>query len=149
MLATDISASECLSYWVNSVASTGIFVKNPEATWNVIGVHGVPAGWTVISNSESGGGSNINFPVTLIQGDNGELGINLYNYLISVLPENTSVSCPNDEYGIGEIILQGFGNANMIRVMAQSENIKNIFITNPMMSEEALTLTLHSNGYYI
>lgn len=33
--------------WVNDVASTGTFVKNSTATWNVTGVHGVPSGWTV------------------------------------------------------------------------------------------------------
>lgn len=33
--------------WVSGVASTGIFVKNSAATWNVTGVNGVPTGWTV------------------------------------------------------------------------------------------------------
>lgn len=47
MLATDISAGNCLSYWVNDVASTGTFVKNPDATWDVVGGNGVPRGWTV------------------------------------------------------------------------------------------------------
>jgi hypothetical protein len=47
MLATDISASSCLSGWVNGVASTGTFVKNKNATWNVTGASGVPSGWTV------------------------------------------------------------------------------------------------------
>ena len=32
MLATDISATDCLSSWVNGVASTGTFVKNADAT---------------------------------------------------------------------------------------------------------------------
>ena len=39
-----------LSYtnrWVSSVASTGTFVKNATATWNVTGANGVPSGWTV------------------------------------------------------------------------------------------------------
>ena len=35
------------SNWVDGVASTGTFVKNKDATWNVIGVNGVPTGWTV------------------------------------------------------------------------------------------------------
>lgn len=34
------------------------------------------------------GGSNLTFPVTLVEGDNGQLGIDLYNYII-------------DKYGIG------------------------------------------------
>lgn len=39
--------------WVEDVASTGIFVKNGDATWDVtIGVDGVPKGWTVCTESE-------------------------------------------------------------------------------------------------
>lgn len=33
--------------WVKGVASTGTFVKNSAATWNVTGVSGIPTGWTV------------------------------------------------------------------------------------------------------
>ena len=32
--------------WVNGVASTGTFVKNAAANWNVTGVNGIPSGWT-------------------------------------------------------------------------------------------------------
>ena len=35
--------------WVSGVASSGTFVKNSAATWNVTGVHGVPTGWTVVT----------------------------------------------------------------------------------------------------
>ena len=35
------------SNWVNGVASTGRFVKNSAAEWDVTGVHGIPNGWTV------------------------------------------------------------------------------------------------------
>lgn len=47
MLATDISASNCLTNWVDGVASSGTFVKNKNATWNVTGDSGVPSGWTI------------------------------------------------------------------------------------------------------
>ena len=33
--------------WVDGVAATGTFVKNGDATWNEIGVDGVPTGWTI------------------------------------------------------------------------------------------------------
>lgn len=33
--------------WVDGVAATGTFVKNPDATWNVRGVNGIPEGWTI------------------------------------------------------------------------------------------------------
>ena len=35
------------SNWVNGVASTGTFVKNSAAQWDITGVNGIPAGWTV------------------------------------------------------------------------------------------------------
>lgn len=47
MLATDISAYNCLYSWVNKVSSTGTFVKNKNATWNVTGTSGIPSGWNI------------------------------------------------------------------------------------------------------
>ena len=38
--------------WVSGVSSSGTFVKNSEATWNVTGYNGVPEGWTVQTASE-------------------------------------------------------------------------------------------------
>ena len=35
--------------WVSGVASTGTFVKSVDATWDVTGIHGVPTGWTVMT----------------------------------------------------------------------------------------------------
>ena len=52
MLATDISATGCLTNWVSNVASTGTFVKNPDATWEVYGNSGIPNGWTVKFDGE-------------------------------------------------------------------------------------------------
>ena len=39
--------SEYTSNWVGGISSTGTFVKNVAATWDVTGVNGVPSGWTV------------------------------------------------------------------------------------------------------
>ena len=33
--------------WVSGVASSGTFVKNSAATWDVTGINGIPSGWTV------------------------------------------------------------------------------------------------------
>lgn len=35
--------------WVNNVASSGTFVKNSAAQWNVTGTNGIPSGWTVVT----------------------------------------------------------------------------------------------------
>ena len=67
MLATDISATWCLYNWVYSVASSGTFVKNPEATWDVVGDSGVPSGWTVKFDGEEDDGieTTLQFPLYL------------------------------------------------------------------------------------
>ena len=55
MMATDISADNCLYEWVSGVAASGTFVKNSAATWNpeeVRGVNGVPTNWTIQTASE-------------------------------------------------------------------------------------------------
>jgi hypothetical protein len=56
MLATDISAINCLSNWVYGVASTGNFVKNPAMTSLPTGQSGIPSGWTVVNDGEESGG---------------------------------------------------------------------------------------------
>ena len=46
-LATDISATKCTNGWVDGVASTGTFVKNPNmASWST-GSNGIPTNWDV------------------------------------------------------------------------------------------------------
>lgn len=35
------------TYWVDGVSSTGTFVKNSAAGWNITGTDAVPSGWTV------------------------------------------------------------------------------------------------------
>lgn len=54
MLATDISARSCLSSWVQGVASSGTFVKNPAMTTLPTATEfnnytGIPSGWTVVN----------------------------------------------------------------------------------------------------
>ena len=47
-LATDISAGYSTEYWLDSVASTGTFYKNPSMnSWTLDSENGVPEGWTV------------------------------------------------------------------------------------------------------
>lgn len=45
-LTSDNIDSYCTE-WVTGVASSGTFVRNPDATWDVRGVHGIPDGWTI------------------------------------------------------------------------------------------------------
>lgn len=51
MLATDISATDCLRTWVYGVSSTGTFVKHPDMNSLPTGTSGIPEGWTVTDAS--------------------------------------------------------------------------------------------------
>ena len=52
MLATDISATDCLYNWVIKVSSTGTFVKHPNMASLSTGTSGIPTGWTVYTEDE-------------------------------------------------------------------------------------------------
>jgi len=47
-LATDISATNCLTNWVYGVPSTGTFTKKSGVTYPT-GVSGIPSGWSVVN----------------------------------------------------------------------------------------------------
>ena len=47
MLATDISARNCLGDWVYKVSTKGTFVKNSAMTTLPTGYSGIPSGWKV------------------------------------------------------------------------------------------------------
>ena len=46
-LCTTTPGDSYTKKWMEGVASSGTFVKNSAATWNVVGVNGIPEGWTV------------------------------------------------------------------------------------------------------
>lgn len=50
-LFTTEPSSSYTNNWVTGVSSTGTFIKNSIATWDVTGVNGIPSGWTVIEDT--------------------------------------------------------------------------------------------------
>lgn len=49
MLATSISATDCLKNWVTNVAANGVFTKAASMTALPEGSSGIPSGWTVLN----------------------------------------------------------------------------------------------------
>ena len=49
MLATDISAYNCLFFWLSGVSATGTFTKAAEMTSLPSGISGIPENWTVVN----------------------------------------------------------------------------------------------------
>ena len=52
MLATDISASQCLGLWVGAVSTTGTFIKSASMDDLPSGSSGIPSGWTIVDYTE-------------------------------------------------------------------------------------------------
>jgi len=53
LLATDISASNCLINWVSNVQTNGgEFWRNPNATWWRVSTSGIREGWTLFDGTE-------------------------------------------------------------------------------------------------
>ena len=52
-LATDISASNCTAAWVQNVAASGTFVKDPSMNNWTTGANGIPSGWTVVDSGNN------------------------------------------------------------------------------------------------
>ena len=74
--------------WVYYVSSTGTFVKNPAATWDVVGDYGIPEGWTVKFNGEEGSIDTwLQFPL-YFDFDACETGFGVYCYRN---PDDTSI----------------------------------------------------------
>lgn len=56
-LFTTTPSTSYTNNWVYGVSSTGTFVKNVNATWNVTGNNGIPTGWNVKYQDEGSYGS--------------------------------------------------------------------------------------------
>lgn len=93
MLATNVSASYCLTYWTKGVSSTGTFVKHPDMNSLPTGTSGIPSGWTVVDDVRLEFPMYLNFdycePQTFgmiyCYRSPDDLSLKLYNSLIELL----------------------------------------------------------------
>lgn len=140
MLATDILGGSYLYNWVRGVASSGTFIKNPDATWEVYGNSGIPNGWTVKMDGEEDSGSMIEFPLNLDfdtchETEDGvvcrrgadELSIALYEYLAQTALSNGD-ALPTGGYALTGEDLQNLGielsiyHDNVLAIDYEDEN---------------------------
>ena len=47
MLSLTAPSDTCTKDWLKSVSQNGVFIKNSEAEWDVIGTNGIPEGWEI------------------------------------------------------------------------------------------------------
>ena len=103
--------------WLAGVASTGTFVKSADATWDVIGPNGVPAGWTVVVDGI--------VPVESVSLDKASLSLMQGTGAVltaTVSPDNAtdpSVSWTSSNEGVvtvdqnGKLLARGIGSATV------------------------------------
>lgn len=96
------------------------------------------------STLSSGGVQEPEWPVYLTLGDNGDVGIQLYNYLISILPEDTVITLPTTKYKIGDIVINSWGAVASCNL---NSYIKSIMIRTPDLDIEGYMPSLRSNGF--
>ena len=94
-----------------------------------------------------GGGSNLTFPVTLVEGDNGQVGIDLYNFLM----DNKIYYEPLDiyEYTFKEgedVKFTAFGITENIKQLSSALNIDPITWRTTLTNFGNSHLSLNSNG---
>ena len=70
-LATDISATDCTLDWVNGVAASGTFVKDPNMSDWTTGNNGIPVDWTV----QGGGDYSQNYFTIVSEANNNTISI--------------------------------------------------------------------------
>jgi hypothetical protein len=93
------------------------------------------------------GGNNSLFPINLIEGDNGEVGVSLYNFILSLAPENQELWGVNYYFKDGEVTIEG---ERCLRTYAFSMEVdyhKRVQLFTPTYNSESMyCYFLHSDG---
>jgi hypothetical protein len=148
MLATDISASRCLTNWVSSVSSTGTFVKSPEMTSLPTGESGIPSGWTVVDAGEE---SSLTFPLYMNLNNATQTSEGYYEFE----PSNLSQSLLDWAREIGLNFDAGHtggeGSGGNINLTSINENYKIIIgdyeLTNVTTEELTPEIVFYNDGW--
>lgn len=92
------------------------------------------------------GGETI-FPVSLIEGDNGEIGVSLYNFVLSLVPENQEFWVVRHNFEDGEVTI---ADERCLRVYAGSMEfgyLKRVQLLTPTYNSEDISCYfLYSDG---
>lgn len=148
-------SNEYTDYWVSGVNRSGTFVKHPEATWNVVGIHGVPEGWTVKFDGEEDESPTFDFPVYLnfdyceedffskyCERAADELSISLGQYLRNVVENHKVVDSSRGYYTVSEDVLKGLG----VEIYIEGELVKSLY--GMEVSDNSEDIYLVTDGEY-
>lgn len=102
----------------------------------------------LLAASAAGGGNNSLFPINLIEGDNGQVGVSLYNFILSLAPENqTAVWSEYYNFKDGEVTIKG---EHCLRAFASSMEIafyNRVELLTPTYNSEGMSCYfLYSDG---
>lgn len=147
MLAIDIEASNCLYQWMNSVSSSGFFIKNSEAKWSN---YVIPSSWFVDSN-------------LCVADKNSKLEVNENKINISSFTKSSGkiniitndhwfVTTESEWIHVSSNYQSGTGNGDIYYSVADNRSLERrtgtILITG-LHSEKTATITITQPGLYI
>lgn len=100
----------------------------------------------LLAASAASGGPSL-FPINLIEGDNGQVGVSLYNFILSLAPENQESWLVSHNFEDGEVTIAG---ERCLRAFADSWEInrgKRIHLLTPTYNQEGMRCYfLYSDG---
>lgn len=87
------------------------------------------------------------FPINLIEGDNGQVGVSLYNFVLSLVPENQEFWVVRHNFEDGEVTI---ADERCLRVYAESMEfgyLKRVQLLTPTYNSEGICCYfLYSDG---
>ena len=126
-LATNISASDCTSNWLNNVASTGTFTKSSNMNSWTRGANGIPTNWTIQNDN---GSSTNEFTINSISYvvDNSALTAEVKSVGKSLRNVNIpkSINCNGTEYRVTSLAERSFEGRDDITYLSIPGSITSI-----------------------
>ena len=93
------------------------------------------------------GSNNSLFPINLIEGDNGQVGVSLYNFILSLAPENQEFWEVNYDFKDGEVTIEGERCLRAYAFTMENDFYKRIQLLTPTYNAESMSCYfLYSDG---
>lgn len=93
------------------------------------------------------GDNNSLFPINLIEGDNGQVGVSLYNFILSLVPENQKVWEVKYNFKDGEVTIGGESCLRTYAFSRQVDYYKRVQLLTPTHNAESMNCYfLYSDG---
>lgn len=100
----------------------------------------------LLAASAASGGNSL-FPINLIEGDNGQVGVSLYNFILSLVPDNQEFWQVNYDFKEGEVSIEGERCLRTYAFSMEFDFYKRVQLLTPTYNSESMyCYFLYSDG---